>query len=138
VSLVARHLEHAGLPTVVLGSARDIVEHCGVPRFLFTDLPLGNPCGHPWAADEQRRIVRLALELLETAKESRTIAQAPIVWSADFGWKERYALVDPQRLEHYRSLGKARRAAQRAASRRGDDSAASPVDDPLGSDRQID
>ena len=30
MSLVARHLEEAGLPTVVMGSARDIVEECGV------------------------------------------------------------------------------------------------------------
>jgi len=35
VSLVARHLETNGIPTVVLGCAKDIVEHCGVPRFLF-------------------------------------------------------------------------------------------------------
>ena len=37
MSLVARILEEAGIPTVILGSAIDIVEHCGVPRFLFTD-----------------------------------------------------------------------------------------------------
>ena len=48
LSLVARHLEANGLPTVIIGSALDVVEHCGVPRFLFTDFPLGNPCGHPW------------------------------------------------------------------------------------------
>jgi len=39
VSLVARYLEANGLPTVIVGSALDIVEHCGVPRFLFTDFP---------------------------------------------------------------------------------------------------
>jgi D-proline reductase (dithiol) PrdB len=33
VSLVARHLETNGIPTVIVGSALDIVEHCGVPRF---------------------------------------------------------------------------------------------------------
>ena len=37
MSLVARYLEEAGLPTVIVGSARDVVEHCGVPRFVFTD-----------------------------------------------------------------------------------------------------
>jgi hypothetical protein len=36
VSLVARHLEADGLPTVIMGCAKDIVEHCGVPRFLFS------------------------------------------------------------------------------------------------------
>ena len=38
VGLVARHLEANGIATVVIGSAVDIVERCGVPRFIFTDL----------------------------------------------------------------------------------------------------
>ncbi len=62
MSLVARYLEANGLPTVIIGSALDIVEHCGVPRFVFTDLPLGNPVGHPWNRDMQREVVRLALQ----------------------------------------------------------------------------
>ena len=48
VSLLARHLENNGIPTVVLGSGKDIVEHCAVARFLFIDFPLGNPCGKPY------------------------------------------------------------------------------------------
>ena len=60
MSLVARHLEANDIPTIILGSAKDIVEHCGVPRFLFTDFPLGNPCGKPWDVEMQRRIVGLA------------------------------------------------------------------------------
>jgi len=64
VSLVARHLEANGIPTVIIGSARDVVEYCGVPRFLFTDFPLGNPCGHPWDQQMQEKIVRQALDLL--------------------------------------------------------------------------
>ena len=58
ISLVGRHLEANGIPTVIIGSALDVVEHCGVPRFYFTDFPLGNPCGHPWQPDMQREIVR--------------------------------------------------------------------------------
>ena len=60
-------LEANGLPTVIIGSALDIVEHCGVPRFVFTDLPLGNPVGHPWNRDMQRDVVRLALRTLDEA-----------------------------------------------------------------------
>ena len=48
VGLVARHLEANGLPTVIMGAAKDIVEHCGVPRFLFSDFPLGNSAGKPF------------------------------------------------------------------------------------------
>ncbi|HSW23287.1 MAG TPA: reductase, partial [Burkholderiaceae bacterium] len=39
VSLAARALEASGIATVVMGCARDIVEHAGVPRFLFSDFP---------------------------------------------------------------------------------------------------
>ena len=33
VSLVGRHLEANGISTVIVGSALDVVEHCGVPGF---------------------------------------------------------------------------------------------------------
>ena len=112
MSLVARHLEANGIPTVVVGSARDIVEECGVARFLFTDFPLGNPCGKPWDADMQRRIVGYALDLLETATLPRTTVQTPFIWSDDHGWRERYARVDPSNAEDLRQMGEARRALQ--------------------------
>src|SRR4029079_7196925 len=47
VSLAARALEENGIATVVMGCAKDIVEHVGVPRFLFSDFPLGNAAGRP-------------------------------------------------------------------------------------------
>jgi hypothetical protein len=119
VSLVARHLEANGIATVVVGSARDIVEECGVPRFLFSDFPLGNPCGKPWDVEMQRRIVGFALDLLESATLPRTSVQAPFVWSEDVAWKERYARVDPAQGENLRELGEARRALQRKAKTEG-------------------
>ncbi len=115
MSLVARHLEADGIPTVVLGSARDIVEQCGVPRFLFTDFPLGNPCGRPYDVDLQRAIVGHALDLLETAVLPRTTVQAPFVWSEDVAWKERYARIDPAAAEALRRAGETRRATQQQA-----------------------
>ncbi len=87
VSLVARHLEANGMPTVVFGTARDIVEYAGVPRFVFSDFPLGSPCGRPFDAAMQRDIVRIALELLATASKPATTVQAPYVWSEDDSWK---------------------------------------------------
>ncbi len=119
MSLVARHLEANGISTVIVGSARDIVEHCGVPRFLFTDFPLGNPCGRPFDAEMQRRIVGHALDLLESATCARTTVQAPFVWSEDRSWKERYGRVDPNRAEELRRMGEARRALQQRAKAEG-------------------
>ena len=95
VSLVARHLETHGIATVILGSARDIVEHCGVPRFVFTDFPLGNPCGKPYDAAMQRAIVGFGLDLLEMAFAPRTTVQTPFVWSEDQFWRDNYMRLDP-------------------------------------------
>lgn len=95
MSLVARHLEAHGIATVVLGAARDVVEHCGVPRFVFTDFPLGNPCGRPYDAPMQRAIVGLALDLLAGAIAPRTTLQTPFVWSADQTWRDDFMRVEP-------------------------------------------
>ena len=94
MSLVARHLEANGIATVVIGSARDVVEHCGVARFVFTDFPLGNPCGKPYDPDMQRAIVGLALDLLESARAARTTVQAPYVWSSDQSWREEFMRIE--------------------------------------------
>ena len=90
MSLVARHLEAHGIPTVIFGCARDIVEHCGVPRFVFSDFPLGNPCGKPFDTAMQRQILDLGLSLLESAVAPRTTVQTPFRWSDDHSWKRDY------------------------------------------------
>ena len=112
MSLVARHLEDAGIPTVVMGSARDIVEECGVARFLFSDFPLGNPCGVPYDGEMQRAMTGHALDLFEAATLPRTTVQSPFRFQDDESWKERYARIDPAEAERLRERGAARRAAQ--------------------------
>jgi len=99
VSLVARHLEANGIPTVIIGSALDIVEHCGVPRFLFVDFPLGNPAGKPSDRAMQRRIVEHGLEVLVSAAAPRTTVLSPERWGAD-DWRPRFLEVnDDNRAE---------------------------------------
>lgn len=92
MSLVARHLEQAGFPSVVVGSARDIVEQAAVARFVFTDLPLGNPCGPPGDPDAQRLVVDTALNLFESAFLPRTTVQAPVKWP-DNDWRASYMAI---------------------------------------------
>jgi D-proline reductase (dithiol) PrdB len=87
VSLAARHLEANGIPTVIMGCAKDIVEYVGVPRFLFSDFPLGNPTGRPNDPASQDFTLELALRMLESAPVPRTTVQSPLRWSADPGWK---------------------------------------------------
>ena len=113
MSLVSRHVEAAGIPTVVIGSARDIVEECGVARFLFNDFPLGNPCGVPYDRAMQSAIVGCALDLLESARLPRTTVQTPFQWGpSDGSWRERYARVDPEHAEALLRAGEKRRANQ--------------------------
>ena len=87
VSLAARHLEANGIPTVIMGCAKDIVEYCGVPRFLFSDFPLGNSAGRPFDVESQRHTLELALRVLESAPGARTTMQSPLRWSEDASWK---------------------------------------------------
>jgi D-proline reductase (dithiol) PrdB len=88
VSLVARHLEASGIPTVIMGCAKDIVELCGVPRFLYSDFPLGNSAGKPFDAASQAQTLELALRVLETAPGPRTTVQSPQRWTEDAEWKK--------------------------------------------------
>lgn len=94
MSLTARHLEAAGIPTVVLGCAKDIVESTAVPRFLFSDFPLGNSCGKPSDVEMQRAILGMALELLDSATATRTTVQTPFRWAEDAAWKRDFYRLD--------------------------------------------
>ncbi|HUG15768.1 MAG TPA: hypothetical protein VMM78_12225 [Thermomicrobiales bacterium] len=94
MSLVARHLEAAGIPTVIMGCALDIVEHCGVPRFVFSDFPLGNSAGRPFDVESQVATLELALRLLETAAAPRATVRSLQRWSDDASWKRDYCNVD--------------------------------------------
>lgn len=94
VSLTARLLESAGIPTIVMGCAKDIVEYVGVPRFLFSDFPLGNPVGRPKDKASQHATLSLALKVLETAVAPNTTVQNPLRWSDDPSWKLDISNVD--------------------------------------------
>ena len=94
VSLAARHLEENGIATLVMGCAKDIVEYCGAPRFLFSDFPLGNAAGRPKDPQSQAFTLELALRLLEAAPAPRTTVQSPLRWSEDPSWKLDFSNIE--------------------------------------------
>ncbi len=112
VSLLARLLEQSGISTVVMGCARDIVEHVGVPRLLFSDFPLGNSAGRPHDGESQTATLESALRLLETAQAPRSTLLSPLRWSDSDDWKLDYANIErltPAEIERLRAefeLGK--------------------------------
>jgi len=70
----------------------DIVNHCGVPRFLYNDMPLGNPLGRPDDRTMQRQTLHQALDLVAAAS-GPVIAQTEFQWSSDDAWRSRFMRV---------------------------------------------
>lgn len=65
VSLIARGLEIAGLPTMTLAVTKDIVEDVRPPRAAFYSGQLGSVVGTPDWPEHQRRVLDEALRLIE-------------------------------------------------------------------------
>ena len=103
VSLAARHLEANGIATVILGCAKDIVEQVGVPRFLFSDFPLGNAAGKPGNSASQAATIELALDVLESAVGPRTTVQSPQRWSESADWKLDFSNIEQMSEQEIRT-----------------------------------
>jgi D-proline reductase (dithiol) PrdB len=90
LSLVARYLEEKGIPTVLMGAAKDIVEQVGVARFLFSDFPLGSAAARPFDPASRDQMIEQALQLLEQAQGPRTTRVNPLQWNGPAQWREDY------------------------------------------------
>src|ERR1044071_3974723 len=89
-----------------MGCAKDIVEYVGVPRFLFSDFPLGNPAGRPNDRESQEVTLELALRVLISAPAPRTTVQSPRRWSDDPAWKldfSNIARLSPEEIARRRA-----------------------------------
>ncbi len=93
-ALAARAVEAAGIPTVLMGCAKDIVERACVARFLFSDFPLGNAAGLPNDPASQDKTLNLTLDLLETASQPRTTQTSPLTWPGPPDWRDDYSNPD--------------------------------------------
>lgn len=94
VSITARILEEAGIATVIMGCAKDIVEHVGVPRLVFSDFPLGNSAGRPNDTASQEVTMTLALDLLSKATCPRATRNSDLEWLGSPNWKDDYSNAD--------------------------------------------
>ncbi|MDT8307339.1 MAG: hypothetical protein RRC07_15505 [Anaerolineae bacterium] len=74
---VARLLEAAGTPTVIIASAvfRPRLVAMKLPRLVLTPFPMGRPVGAPGDMDGQRRTLRAALELLASARAGEALVE---------------------------------------------------------------
>jgi hypothetical protein len=55
-------------------------EKIGVPRTLAVEFPFGHTLGQPHDAAQQTRVIRQALEVLETAQTPGEIVHSPETW----------------------------------------------------------
>ncbi len=81
--LVARHLEANGIPTLCLGSARDIMTAGRPPRAAFVDYPLGHSAGKPFDRDDQLAVVKAALQGFNTLTQPGQMLTLPNRWDND-------------------------------------------------------
>jgi hypothetical protein len=83
VCLIARHFEAQGLPTLILGSALDILQSGRPPRAMFLNYPLGFESGRFGDKENQREVVKQALTGFSSMTEPG-ILTLPFEWQA--GW----------------------------------------------------
>ncbi len=84
MSLLARHFESLGIPTLILGSALDILEAGQPPRVQFLNFPLGFESGPFENKVTQLEVVRAGLSGFEDMTKPG-ISQLPFTW--DSGWE---------------------------------------------------
>lgn len=82
--LIARHFESRGLPTLILGSALDILEAGKPPRARFLNYPLGFESGRPNDPDNQFDVVSAAVSGFDEF-DSPGIEPLDVEW--DEGWQ---------------------------------------------------
>jgi len=86
VCLIARHFENLGLPTLILGSALDILEAGQPSRAKFLNYPLGFESGKFEDKINQLEVVRQALSGFETIEK-------PSILKMEFEWPEGWELI---------------------------------------------
>lgn len=94
--LIARHFEAQGLPTLILGSALDIMTAGKPPRAKFVNYPLGFEAGRYQDKDDQLAVVREALKGFHDFSE-------PTIEPMSFEWQEGWDMVNEReagKLDH--------------------------------------
>ena len=88
MGLIAGNAEAAGIPTLCMGSALDILQAVYPPRAAFLDYMLGHTTGKPFEPELQREILVSALDGFSSLQEPGLIKQLPFKWAEDDDWKD--------------------------------------------------
>jgi D-proline reductase (dithiol) PrdB len=85
VGLVARVVEEAGIPTVLVSTGRDLTAQVRPPRSVFVNFPMGNPFGRPGDTATQRSVLLAALALARDATNGGVLEDLDLEWGEEFG-----------------------------------------------------
>jgi hypothetical protein len=89
VGLVANGIESRGIPTIVIGTVRDIMQQARAPRSVLVDFPVGRTFGHPHAAGQHQQVLAAALAQLQAFTQPGQIRDLPFQWSdGDRSWED--------------------------------------------------
>jgi len=91
--VLARLLEAAGLSTILVTMMPYWAERVGVPRTLAVEFPFGQTLGRAHDVPQQMRVIRQALQVLESAETPGTIVHSAEIWPVP--QKEAYKAWQP-------------------------------------------
>ena len=83
MSLIAHCIEARGIPTLVIGTVRDVMEQVPAPRAVFVDFPSGRTFGQPGDARQHERMLAAALAELPAFSAPGQIRDLPHQWAPD-------------------------------------------------------
>jgi hypothetical protein len=76
-------IESQGIPTMVIGTAHDIMSKVTPPRAVFVDHPVGRTFGPPHDRVSNEAVLGRALEELPRFTRANEIRDPGFVWSSD-------------------------------------------------------
>jgi hypothetical protein len=78
--VLARLIEAAGIPTVVVTMMPDIADALVTPRVVGVEFPFGHPFGQPGDSATQRHVLPTALTVLAGAARPGTRVDVDVEW----------------------------------------------------------
>ena len=78
--VLARWIEAAGIPTVVVTMMPAVAEERRAPRIVGVEFPFGHAFGMPHDRSMQRRVLELALRVLAGASNFATRVDLDVEW----------------------------------------------------------
>ena len=80
MGLVAREIEAAGLPTLILANMPDLTGAVGVARLVGIEYPHGRTLGRPGDVEGQLEVLRATFQTLGEMKAPGTVIHLPFRW----------------------------------------------------------